>query len=532
MAAGARRKKARLSPFAVGLVFIVVSVVAIYFGFTKANPFANPYEFTATFKSANNLKPNSPVRIAGVNVGIVKEVEPLPDGSGAARVKMEVQKNGLPIHQDARLKIRPRIFLEGNFFVDIEPGSPSASRLEDGGTIPVQQTATPVQFGQVLTALDSDTRENLKIFLREYSKGLEGEGAEGFNNSIPYWEDAYRNTAIANTALLGEQPGDLHRLMRGQARTFAALSRNEEALKDLVTNFNTTAGALAREDLALQAAIPALDRLLRVGSPALASLNDALPSLRAFAREALPGVRSSTPTLQASLPFIRQLRGLVSRRELRGFSRDLRATIPSLSRLNRDTIPLLQENRALSSCQNTVLLPFAKTPIPDPSFPTNTNQPFYKQAPRGFVGLSGESRLHDANGQVFRVNFGAGPTTVAVGAGPTTAFGTALFPPIGSRPARPHRRPDHRPNVPCETQEPPDMTAPIGPANQTENPNPRNTRERRERLATAADQAREVEEHLERVERGEPSVDPLQYNEEGRRIQERQLGIDRKRGKR
>ena len=43
---------------------------------------------------------------------------------------------GLPIHKDATLKIRPRIFLEGNFFVDLQPGTPSAPTIDDGDTIP------------------------------------------------------------------------------------------------------------------------------------------------------------------------------------------------------------------------------------------------------------------------------------------------------------------------------------------------------------------------------------------------------------
>src|SRR5439155_18932601 len=146
------------------------------------------------------------VRIAGVDVGKVTDVEPVTKGEGAARVTMEIKKKGLPIHQDATVKVRTRIFLEGNFFVDLHPGSPSAADMGDGGTIPMQHAAAPVQFGQLLTALQSDTRDDLKVFLREYSKGLSGKGARGFNQSIPYWEPAYRNSALANDATLGEQP--------------------------------------------------------------------------------------------------------------------------------------------------------------------------------------------------------------------------------------------------------------------------------------------------------------------------------------
>ena len=166
-----------------GVLALVIIAVGSYFGFTKTNPFANPYELDAVFTTANNLLPGSPVRIAGVHVGKVTKVVPLGEGGGA-RVEMEIQDSGLPIHKDAQLKVRARIFLEGNFFVDLSPGSPSAPELEDGSTIPITQTAAPVQFGDILSALQSDTREDLQTFLHEYSKALEGRGARGFNQAM------------------------------------------------------------------------------------------------------------------------------------------------------------------------------------------------------------------------------------------------------------------------------------------------------------------------------------------------------------
>ena len=78
---------------------------------------------------------------------------------------LQINKQALPIHEDATAKIRPRIFLEGNFFVDLRPGSPSAPEIDDGGMIKVTQTATPVQLDEVLTSLQSDTRQDLKDVL-------------------------------------------------------------------------------------------------------------------------------------------------------------------------------------------------------------------------------------------------------------------------------------------------------------------------------------------------------------------------------
>jgi phospholipid/cholesterol/gamma-HCH transport system substrate-binding protein len=445
------RRSNGMSPFRAGVLAVVVIGLFAYFGFSKANPFANPYEFKAVFNDVNNLKPRSPVRIAGVEVGKVVKVEPVEEGKGAAEVTMEVEKKGLPIKEDAELKIRPRIFLEGNFFVDVEPGSPSADELEKGEVIPVTQTAAPVQWGDLLTALQRDTRTDLQTFLREYSKGLADGGAEGFNQAIEYWEPAYRNSSLANDATLGQDADrDLQRVLKGQQETFAALVRDERALKDLVTNFNVTAAAFAREDAALAAAIPALRDTLRAGEPALGSLNAALPSLRAFARDALPGVRTSDETLAASLPFITQARLLMSERELRGTARILRRTIPDVVAFNRTSVPFLRESRALSACTNNVLVPFMDLEIPNPETGNeaeNSNQPVRAQLQRGLPGLSGESRLGDGNNQWFRG--GATPPGDRVRPGPPPDGGSMPMP--------------HRPDVPCEEQELPNLHAPGGP---------------------------------------------------------------------
>jgi virulence factor Mce-like protein len=446
-----RARSNGLSPFRAGVLALVVLGLLTYFGFSKANPFANPYEFKAVFNDVNNLKPRSPVRIAGVEVGKVVKIEPITDGRGAAQVTMEVDEKGLPIKRDAELKIRPRIFLEGNFFVDVEPGSPSSETLGKNEVIPVTQTAAPVQFGDLLTALQSDTRTDLQTFLREYSKGLEDGGAEGFNQAIEYWEPAYRNNSLANDATLGQDPDrDLQRVLKGQQETFAALVRDERALKDLVTNFNTTAAAFAREDEALAASIPALRDTLRAGQPALASLNDALPSLRAFARDALPGVRTSDETLAASLPFMTQARLLMSERELRGTARILRQTIPDVVAFNKTSVPFLRESRALSACTNNVLVPFMGLRIPNPeqgNEAENSDQQVRQQLQRGFPGLSGESRLSDGNNQYFHA--GATPPGERVRPGPPPDGGSMPMP--------------HRPDVPCEEQELPNMHAPGGP---------------------------------------------------------------------
>ncbi len=148
----------------VGLIALAAGVVLVYFGWTKELPLRSHYDVKAAFATSNNLRPGSPVRIAGVEVGKVTTVERA--GREGAVVTMRIDDEGRPVHSDATAKIRDEIVLEGNFFVDLTAGSPSAPELEDGATLPVQQTATPVQLDEVLTALQSDAREDLKVLLR------------------------------------------------------------------------------------------------------------------------------------------------------------------------------------------------------------------------------------------------------------------------------------------------------------------------------------------------------------------------------
>jgi len=159
----------RTNPVRFAVVLLVLLAIALYFGFTKHIPFKHGYRLNAVFASAVNIKGKSPVRIAGVNVGKVTSIKRHGD---TGVVSMEIESRGLPIHSDATAKIRPRIFLEGNWFVDLQPGSASAPTLSSGATLPITQTADPVQLDQVLDALNTDTRANLQNFLIGYGDGL------------------------------------------------------------------------------------------------------------------------------------------------------------------------------------------------------------------------------------------------------------------------------------------------------------------------------------------------------------------------
>ena len=478
------RNRGRFSNFTAGLIAIIVITVACYLGFTKSIPFLHHYEVKAAFKDANGLKPNSPVRVAGIEVGRVAKVEPMRKGEPAAIVTMRINKQGRPIHRDAQMSIRPRIFLEGNFFVDVRPGTSRTKELADGGMVPITQTHVPVQIDQLLKALPSDTRQDLRGALAELFRTYEDGGGAAFNRSLEFQPDAYRFSSIVNQALLGKNPHDLSTFIREMGGVSQALNRHPERLQSLVTNFNRTAGALASEQGALQRTFVELPQTLRRAEPAFDALNAAFPDVRRLAREALPGVRSSVPTLNALQPLVVQLRALVQRNELQGLTADLRATAPSLAGLARNTVPLLNQTRLMSSCANQVLIPWGNDTIEDKNFPSKG--PVYTEFPKSLVGLAGESRSSDGNGQFFKV-LGTGGLETVTSLGPGL-FGTLGSPLRGTNPPKQSQRPPLKPDVACETQEPPDLrTIPGGaPRRINANPNSKAARDRYEKSREVA----------------------------------------------
>jgi hypothetical protein len=256
------------------------------------------------------------------------------------------------------------------------------------------------------------------------------------------------------------------------------LNRNQEQLKGLVTNLRIVTGSFAAEDQALASAIHELPGVLDAARPALDNLNAAFPPLRAFAREALPGVRSSGPTLEAALPFIRQLRALVSRSELRGLTADLRPTIPQLAKLTKRQIPFMEQARALSSCFTHTVIPWSNDKVGDGSTDASGDpiSEVYKETGYGLVGIAGESRSGDANGQYIRVALGGGNNTVVQPAGTVQGVnedlvGLSMNPLLGSEPGF-ESKPPIKPSVPCENQEAPNLDTQLGPAPARQYPNP------------------------------------------------------------
>jgi phospholipid/cholesterol/gamma-HCH transport system substrate-binding protein len=484
-----RRFQGRINPVRAGLIAAILVIVATYLAFSKALPWQDAFEMKAVFQSVNNIRLDSPVRIAGVEVGKVTKVEH-KDNSPYGVVTMQIEDNGLPIHDDATLKIRPRLFLEGNFFVDVTAGTPGSPTIEDGHTFPVTQTAYPVQLDQILTSLQEDTRKDLQSLLEGFGSGLvhnptseedvgqdpevEGmSGAEALNKSLTHTPQGLKYAALVQKAFLGTEPHDLRKLVAGLQKTADGLGRNEEQLKDFFTNFNKTMIALSDEQASLREAVALLGPTIEKASTYFGNFARALPPTRAFVHEFIPGVKETPATIRAAGPFLDQFIPLVGKAELGGLLTDLTPTTASFAKVIAESMGFYKQTDLASRCFYKVVLPSGDAVLQDGSATTGARA--YKEFWYSLVGLAGQSANFDGNGLYTRVQTGGGANVAhsekLPGKGPLDSqlFGNALLPPLGTRPTRPSKKPPYKPTTACYKNSAPNMNGPAAKAGPGDN---------------------------------------------------------------
>lgn len=287
----------------------------------------NPFELKAEFEDAGAVVAGQGqvIRVAGVRIGDVADVE-VEDGN--ALVTFDVDREFLPIYKDATMLLRPQTGLEDMFF-QLDPGTRAAGEVDEGGTLPVTNTAPDVELHEILEALDADTQAYLRLLLVGAGKGLDGRGrdlGELLGSLGPINRDLKRlNQKVA------ERKREFARLIHNFNRLTQEVGRSEDDLAELVSASNASLGAIAEQDLSVQRTVRLLPGTLRQATDTLNQVTEfadvlgpAFNELRPFARN-LPELNESTVRVaEATTPAIRD--------EIRPFVRSAREPIPDLRR--------------------------------------------------------------------------------------------------------------------------------------------------------------------------------------------------------
>jgi len=471
----AGRKKG-MNPIAISLIVIAATIFIIFYAFNEGLPFQHSFTVNAVVDNAVFVQSGDPVRIAGVTVGEVTGTQAYRANS--TEITFTLQNGGLPIHTDATIRIRPRVFLEGAYYIDLEPGSPSAPTVKDGGTIPLSSTQSYVQFYNLLSTFDAPTRASLTTLLSQLTAAFgpyyadtgaggvptPGSGASGLKTALPELTPVLKDVAWVTRALRGTAPNDVENLLASASEVTGTLARNSAQLADLVTSLDRTAGALAAADGSLAQSVSGLDQTLQVAPAALTAIDHSLPPLVHLGTALDPSLKVAPALLTGLSTAVGELESVVAPVERAKLLTTLDTTFQELPTTLTNLAKVFPITKAVSDCLRTHIVPVLNETVPDGSL--STGQPAWQEFAHSLVNLTSANQNFDGNGYWLRTLLAAGSNGVDIGKLPVVGslLGTAPSGNGGVSGARPVwvgdlTPADFQPGVSCATQQIPSLAS-------------------------------------------------------------------------
>lgn len=285
------------------------------------------------FADASPLDPGTEVRAAGVEVGSVDDISL---ENGLARVTLDVEPSILPLHKDARLRIRP-VNVLGEQYVEVHPGSPSQPYMEEA-VIPAKRTETAVSLQAVLNTFDDPTANGLAALITTLGEGMRdsgGEAAAAIKALAPAMQRSGELGAVLreqNTVLnqlvdrvnlvaksLASKNGkSLDRLVGSAERMLTTLATRHEALDSTLSELPATLTEARRTLAELAGVSDAATPTLRSVRPVTDNLSAITAELQRFADAADPALASLHPVLNRADELLKQAAPVAERLRLAG----------------------------------------------------------------------------------------------------------------------------------------------------------------------------------------------------------------------
>ncbi|MFC3964299.1 MCE family protein [Nocardia jiangsuensis] len=238
---------------AIGAAVLVVALLAVagYFGLRNIGTTT----VTAEFASTAGLYEGDDIRILGVEVGRIDEIEP---GDDKVAVTMTLNR-GVEVPAEARAVLIAPSLVSARF-IQLAPAYTGGAKLADGATIGLERTAVPVEWDDIKTELSKlattlgpvgdDEQGSFGRFVNVAADNLDGNG------------DRFRDTLrelSATLTTLSDGRTDLFGTIRNLQKFVEVLSASNEQIVQFGGRLASVSSVLAGVSAELGAGLDNLD---------------------------------------------------------------------------------------------------------------------------------------------------------------------------------------------------------------------------------------------------------------------------------
>jgi phospholipid/cholesterol/gamma-HCH transport system substrate-binding protein len=318
---------------------VVLAVLVVAFLLFRGD---GGYRVEAEFLNAGQLVKGNQVKAGGVAVGSVQDIDVTADGRAVVTFSID-DSDYSPLRRGTRVMIK-QTSLSGiaNRYVDLHLGPEGGEEIDDGGLIGPEQTDTAVELDQVFALFDERTRSGLQDFVKGQADSLRGRGPE-LKEGV-----RYLNPALSTGSRLFEELTRdeelLEQFIVDSSTLVNALAQRRRDLTGVVSNLNSTFGALGSQQDALAESVERLPPFMRRANTTFVNLRAALDDVDPLVDAAKPAVRRLAPFLdQARLfardaePTFRDLSRTIQRSGANNDLIELLASFPPLERVANDS---------------------------------------------------------------------------------------------------------------------------------------------------------------------------------------------------
>jgi phospholipid/cholesterol/gamma-HCH transport system substrate-binding protein len=252
-------------------------------------------DYAASFREASGLQPDNEVRVAGVKVGKVTDVE--LDGA-KVRVSFRVSEPDVTLGDRTSATIRIKTVL-GQKYLALEPAG--AGKMPDGAEIPLTRTATPFDVQDAVGGL-SETVD--RIDTRQLAQAFD---------------------TIATT--FRDSPAEVSASLTGLSRLSTTIASRDAQLTALLARTRTVTAVLADRDTEFQQLVADGNLLLAEISKRREAIHTLLVSTTQLSDQLIGLVAENRAQLE---PALQQLRNVVA--ILEANQKQIDQSIPALAR--------------------------------------------------------------------------------------------------------------------------------------------------------------------------------------------------------